>query len=117
MNPETPEKNPKKLGPTPLSTLNISDSSNQISNYQISNKQQYQYYHYSLQLPWYLLFTKENTRPMEFTLEVGRLEMIGSYPDSIALHHSDATKSMLPRLKGILLQGVATAKRDSLKGP
>jgi hypothetical protein len=54
---------------------------------------------------------------MEFTLEVGRLEMIGCYPDSIALHHSDATKIMLPRLKVILLQGMTTAKRDSLKGP
>jgi hypothetical protein len=49
---------------------------------------------------------------MEFPLEVGRLEMSGRYPDSIALHHSDATKSMLPRLKGILLQGVTTANRD-----
>jgi hypothetical protein len=54
---------------------------------------------------------------MEFTLELERLEMIGSYPESIALHHSDATNSMLTRLKGILLQGVTTAKRDSLKGP
>jgi hypothetical protein len=54
---------------------------------------------------------------MEFTLEVGRLEMIGSYPETIDLHHSDATKSMLPRLKGISFQGLATAIRESLKGP
>jgi hypothetical protein len=59
---------------------------------------------------------EENTRLMEFTLEVGRLEMIGSYPEIIAIHNSDAKKIMLPRLKGISLKGVTTAMRESSKG-
>jgi hypothetical protein len=40
---------------------------------------------------------------MEFTLEVGRLEMSGRYPDSIDLHHSDATKSMLAKIERNLI--------------
>jgi hypothetical protein len=117
MNPETPEKKQRNSALQLYKLLSFQLSINQISSYQISSKHQYHYYHYSLQLPWHLLFEEENTRPIEFTLEVGRLEMIGRYPDSIALHHSDAAKSMLPILKEILLQGVTTSKRDSLKGP
>jgi hypothetical protein len=95
MNPATPERKPTKPGPPPLSSRK--------TKLTISTDR--------------LLFAEENTRHMEFTLEVGRLEMIGSYLEIIAIHHSDATKSMLPRFKGISFNGVITSMRGSSKGP
>jgi hypothetical protein len=96
MNPATPEKKPKKPGPSPLSAL----------------KQK-------------LTILTTMTPPIRggehkthgIYIEGGKIRDDWKYPEIIAIHHSDATKSMLPRLKGISLNGAITAIRGSSKGP